>query len=129
MFHRLLPVGSIAAAALFLAGCGPGKLNETRSWAGFEPEDAKAIDCPAVSKPQKLNVEFSSTEGEVSVYVFKEEDAKGPDGLIGSEPNKALGRKRSKADSFSVDVPENTATRVIVRSAAKKTDVTLKVSN
>jgi hypothetical protein len=128
MLSRLLSVMIVAVGALFLAGCGPSKLNENRK---LEVEDgeAKAIDLPAVSKPQKVNVEFSSSEGEVSVYLFKAEDAKGDEGLLGSDPKKALASKKGKSDSFSADVPENTATRVIVRGAAKKTEVQFKITN
>ena len=127
MISRVLTV-AVALGAFILAGCGPGKLNENKTLS-IDTGEAKGLDLPAVSKPQKINVEFSSSEGEVSVYIFKEEDAKGEDGLIASDPKKALAFKRGKADSFSADVPENTATRVIVRNATKKTDVQLKVTN
>jgi hypothetical protein len=118
----------VAIGTFFLAGCGPSKLNENRK-IEIEDGEAKAIELPAVSKPQKVNVEFNSSESDVSVYVFKEEDAKGTDGLLGADPKKALGSKKGKSDSFSVDIPENTATRVVVRGAYKKTEVQLKITN
>jgi hypothetical protein len=127
MFTRLLTV-VVSFAALALLGCGPSKLNESKSWE-LDSGDARALDLPAVSKAQKVNIEFSSSEGEISVYVFKEEDAKGDDGLFGSDSKKALAFKKAKSDTFSADVPENTATRVIVRGIDKKTKVTLKVTN
>ena len=119
----------LACGALFLAGCGPAKLNESRTWE-LEPASPKALDLPAISKPQKLNVEFSSTDGDVLVAVFKEEDAKGEEGLVNADTNrsKALAHKSSQGDKFSVDVPENTATRVIAFSK-KKTTLNLKVTN
>ncbi|MCI0700025.1 MAG: hypothetical protein L0241_02945 [Planctomycetia bacterium] len=113
---------------LLIAGCGPAKLNETKTFP-IDTGEAKAFDLPAVSKPQKVTVDFSTTGAEIHVLLFKEEDAKGEDGLFNSNPAKALGKKNGKADSFSADVPENTATRIIVRNASAKTDVTLKFSN
>jgi hypothetical protein len=125
MLSRLLPV---AIGLFILAGCGPPKLNEN-----WNPElldgQARALDLPAVSKAQKINVEFSCPDTEVTVLVFKAEDAKGDEGMLGADAAKALAYKKGKADTFSADVPENTATRVIVRGAGKKTTVQLKVSN
>jgi hypothetical protein len=119
----------LACGVLFLAGCGPAKLNESRTW-DLDSGEARGLDLPAISKPQKINVEFSSTDGEISVYVFKEEDAKGEEGLMNADTNakKALAYKTSKGETFSVDVPENTATRVIAFSR-RKTTVNLKVTN
>ena len=119
----------LAYGALFLAGCGPAKLNESRTWE-LEAASPKALDLPAISKTQKINVEFSSTDGDVLVAVFKEDDAKGEEGLVNADTNrsKALAHKSSQGDKFSVDVPENTATRVIAFSE-KKTTLNLKVTN
>jgi hypothetical protein len=125
---RLL-VGVLALGAFVGFGCGPSKLNESKKW-DLEFGDLRALDLPAVAKPQKINVEFSSSAGDVTVYVFKEEDVKGPEGLesADSKEKKALVAKRGKGETFSVDIPENTPTRVIV-SAHAKTSVTLKVTN
>jgi hypothetical protein len=119
----------LTLAILLLPGCGPGKLDESRNWE-LEAGEARALDLPAISKPQKINVDFTSSEGDVSAFVFKEEDAKGEDGLRNADTNakKAIASKTSKGETFSVDVPENTATRVIV-FARRKTTVTLKVKN
>lgn len=119
----------LAYGALFLAGCGPAKLNESRTWE-LEAASPKALDLPAISKTQKINVEFSSTDGDVLVAVFKEEDAKGEEGLVNADTNrsKALAHKSSQGEKFSVEVPENTATRVIAFSK-KKTTLNLKVTN
>jgi len=129
MFSRVLPV-AVAVSLLWLAGCGPGKLDQNMTLTLEGDVAARAIDLPAVSKPQTINVEFSSSDGEVTVLVFKAEDAKKDDELQMAPSSKALAKKRSKGESFSVDVPENTATRVVVREAeAKKTDVQVKVTN
>jgi hypothetical protein len=125
MLSRLLPV---AVVVLLVMGCGPGKLDVNKPVELLDGE-AKAIDLPAVSKAQKINVEFSCPDTEVTVLVFKAEDAKGEEGMLGADAAKALAYKKGKADTFSADVPENTATRVIVRGAGKKTTVQLKVTN
>jgi hypothetical protein len=127
MFVRVLTVLA-ALGAFTLAGCGPGKLNENKKFT-LDTGEGKAFDIPKASKAQKINVEFDSSEGEVSVYVFKDDDAKGEDGIIGSDPKKALASKRAKADTISADVPENTPVRVIVRNPTKKTEVNLKMTN
>lgn len=119
------------AFGLFLAaGCGPAKLNESKTLS-LEPGDPKALDLPAQPKPQKITVEYSATE-EVTVIVIKEADAKGPDGLLNADVkvnrDKALASKTGKGETFSVDVPENTAVRVIF-FVKKKTDVTVKLTN
>jgi hypothetical protein len=81
----------------------------------------------AQSKPQKITVEFSSSAGEVSVYVFK-----GPDQAALDDPEKfkekALATKKGTSETFSVDVPANTAVQVVFY-ALKKTDVSVKLSN
>jgi hypothetical protein len=125
MFVRLAPA---ALCLLFLAGCGPAALNVSKTL-DLETDEARAIDLDAQSKPQKITVEFKSSEGDVSVFLFKEEDAKGDEGLLTSDPTKAIEKKKGKEDSFSADVPANTPVRVIVRGAAKKTKVDVKVTN
>jgi hypothetical protein len=128
MLARLVPAAVVALGLLALAGCGPGKLNESRNW-DIDSGEAKAVDLPAIAKPQTVKVEFTSSDADVTVYVFKEADAKGEDGLVASDPSKALAKASGKTGSFTADVPENTATRVIVRNAPKKTKVDLKITN
>lgn len=131
MFHRHAPIALLAIALIWVSGCGPGKLNETRTWE-LEGDETRAIDLPAQTKPQTITVEYSSPE-EVTVYVFKEEDARGEEGLLNAPANskKCLppSPKRGKSESFSVDIPENTATRVVVRPSGKATKVDLKITN
>jgi hypothetical protein len=128
MLLRFVSVAMVAVASIGLAGCGPAKLDVNKTYT-LDVGEAQAIDLPAIPKPQKITVEFSATAGDVTVLVFKESDAKGTDGLLDADLGKSLGKKTGKSDSFTVDVPENTATRVIARGATKKTDVTLKVTN
>ena len=126
MPSRLASVAAFAAGLLFLAGCGPAKLNESRSY-DVEPGVAEGFEIPAQSKPQKITVEFTAPE-EVEVLLFKLADAKGDD-AIGADAKKALGFKKDKAGSVTADVPENTATRLVVRGVAKKAKVDVKVTN
>jgi hypothetical protein len=121
----------IAVGLIYVIGCGPAKLNETRTWNLDDELVAQSLDLSAQPKPQTIHVEFSSSGNEVSVYLFKAEDAKGDKGLTEANPEKALALKtNTKNDSFSAEVPPNTATRVIVRrNGGGKAEVKLKVTN
>jgi hypothetical protein len=115
-----------AVVGLFAAGCA-GKLDVSNSYQ-LEPMNAKGFECPAQSVAQKFNIEFSSSDSDVTVSLFKSSDIK--EGDIGDvDASKALGKQTGKSGSFSVDVPEKTATYVIVRDAKKSTKVDVKVSN
>lgn len=109
-----------------LAGCGPAKLNVSQTLS-LESGVPKGLDLTAQPKPQKITVEYASSAGEVSAYVFKASDA---DALEEPEKNKdkALATKKSAGETFSVDVPPNTATRVVFWSL-KRTEVTVKLTN
>lgn len=118
------------ALGLLLTGCGPAKLNETKTLKLDKETMATSLSLPAQSKPQTITVEFNSSEGEVTVGVFKKEDIKTDDDMTTVALSKALASKKGKSESFTVDVPENTATRVVARGhTAAKTDVTVKVTN
>jgi hypothetical protein len=118
------------ALGLLVAGCGPAKLNETKTLTLDKETMATSLSLSAQPKPQTITVEFSSSEGEVTVGVFKQDDIKDNDEMATVALGKALGHKKGKSESFTVDVPENTATRVVARGhTAAKTDVTVKVTN
>ncbi|MFM8274986.1 MAG: hypothetical protein ACKODX_22015 [Gemmata sp.] len=123
-----LTLAVCALGLLFAAGCGPAKLSESKTLA-VGAADPKAIDLVPQTKAQKITVDFTAGE-EVLVLVMKDSDAKGEEGLMNADVNraKALASKSGKADTFTADVPANTAVRVIV-TAKKKTDVTLKLKN
>jgi hypothetical protein len=127
---RLLVLVLVLAPVLLVAaGCSPKPLQESKTLTLDKEWGARALDIPAQKKAMKMTVEFSSSDGEVTVLVFKAADIKTEDELIMTGSTKALGSKRAQADSFTVDVPENTATRVTVRQhSAAKTDVALKVT-
>ncbi len=124
---RLARLFAFAVGLAALTGCGPAKLNESRSY-DIEPGSAEGFELPAQAKPQKITVDFSSSDGDVIVLLFKVADAQGDDALI-ADAKKALGMKKATKDTLSVDVPENTATRLVVRGTGKKTKVDVKVTN
>ena len=80
---------AVCALGLFLAtGCGPAKLDQS-SVLALDAGDAKSRDLDPQPKPQKITIDFLSSDGAVSVYVFREADAKGDKGLEDAEANKA----------------------------------------
>ncbi|MDY3561134.1 hypothetical protein R5W23_002395 [Gemmata sp. JC673] len=119
---------SILCAICFLAfaGCGPAKLDESRTLS-LEAGVAKSLELPVQKKPQKVTVEYTSSASEVSVYVFKTSDA---DALDEPEKHKgkALATKTGKSETFAVDVPANVEVQVVFWSL-KKTEVTAKLTN
>jgi len=121
-----MPVGVVA---LVLAGCGPAKLDVSKTYSLSGKDPAFSVELDAQSKPQTINVEFSSSAADVSVFVMKKADVPADDDLLIADEKKALILKKGKADSFSVDIPENTPVRVIVRMETKPTEVQLKVTN
>lgn len=125
MLARFVPA-ACAFGLLTLAGCGPAKLNVSQTLS-LEAGVSKGLDLPAQSKPQKITVEFTSSAGEVSAYVFKVSDAEALDDPE-KHKDKALATKKSAGDTFAADVPANTATRVVFWSP-KKTEVGVKLTN
>ena len=127
MFTRVPSIVAIAVGFLFLAGCGPAKLEVAKSYE-LEPGMVQGFYLDKQSKPQKVTITFTSSEGEVEVLLFKSEDA--PDEkVINVESAKALGSKTSKGETFTVDVPENTEARFVIRGAKTMTKVDVKVTN
>ncbi|MDB5309919.1 MAG: hypothetical protein JWO38_4121 [Gemmataceae bacterium] len=127
MFARAMTL-SAAVGLLALSGCGPGKLDETKNWT-LDPNDspAHALILSAQPKPQTVTVEYDSTAGEISVGVFKDADAKSLDTIQWSKAIKTETGKKS--GTLVVDIPENTATQVVIGDSAKKTDVKVHVTN
>ena len=126
MFLRALaPFFAIGLVAL--AGCGPAKLDVTKTYT-LEGEP-QIIFLDAQPKPQKITVEFESSASPITVLLIKDADVpKDEDGFIPT--SKAIAFKSGeKAATFSGDVPENTATRVIIRNASNKSSVKVRVTN
>ena len=129
MNNRSFLFFALAIGFLTLAGCRPAKLNDV-STISLDADSAKSRDLPAQKLPQTITVEFTSPVNEVSVLVFKQQDAPDEEALLFADPVKALGKSlNSKGDKFSVEIPANTATRVIVRPRGKKAEVNLKITN
>lgn len=116
-----------AAAFLLMAGCRP-RLDEKRSFT-LEPGSAQFIELPAISRPQRITVEFTSSAGPVSVYLIK--NFKEEDGMKEAPPQKeqTLDMKRGESGAVSADVSPDTKTRVVVRDAHKATQVAVEVTN
>jgi hypothetical protein len=128
MLVRLACLTVLAAGSLLLAGCGPAKLDVSKTWK-LEPGEARSIDVGVQSKPQTISVEYASSAGEVTVCVFREADCKTDDDLIDTPSSKAIASKKGKGETFTADVPENTAVRVVARNPTESSNVTLKVTN
>jgi hypothetical protein len=130
MLCRFISFSLSIAALVLLSGCGAGKLDVSKTMALGANVEAMSIDLDPQSKPQTLYIEFTSNGGEVSVYVFKEEDAKGEEGIAVARPTKAIAKKMdSKGDNFTAEIPANTATRVIVRCGGRTAEVKIRVTN
>ena len=129
MRRRTLVI-AFAPVLLVAAGCAPKPLNENKTFTLDKDVGARGLELPAPKKAQKITVEFSSSDGEVAVLVFKKADVPTEDDMFTAPGPKALASKKGKADKFEVDIPEGTATQVVVRQhTAAKTDVTLKVTS
>ena len=102
-----------AAWLVALSGCGPAKLDVTKDYTVDEP---KIVLLDAQSKPQKITVEFESNSPITVLLIKDSEIPKDEDGSL-TPTNKAMMSKAGeKSGSFTADVPENTATRVVVKS-------------
>jgi hypothetical protein len=128
MVVRLMPLVGLAVSLSLVAGCGAGKLNESRHYE-LEPGLAQGFVCPEQSSPQKINIDFNSTDADVTVLLFNKTDVKDDDSMPHVDAGKALGKATGKSGSFSVNVPEKTGTYVVVRDAKKSTKVDVKVNN
>ena len=118
----------VALGLMLTTGCGPAKLKLDKTYT-LDTGEAQGLDLQEIASPQTITVDFTSSAGEVSVYLFNATDAKGEDGLLGADSKKALGQSKGKEGNFEVKVPEKTATRIVVRGAQQKTTVTMKVTN
>lgn len=117
--------GLIAVALLAPAGCGPAKLDETKSYQ-LTPGDTQMMILPKQPKPQRITVEYESDQP-VEVGIYKSEDVKED-----SHPpsSKALAIDRAKASgTISADLSPDVATTVTVSALGKQANVKLHVHN
>ena len=125
---RFRPLLALAPVLLIAAGCAAKKLNETKTLTLDNEYGAKSLIIPAQKKATPVSIEFASSDGEVSVLVFKAADIKNPDAMLSAEASKAIVKKRGKGEAFTAELPEGTEVQIVVREhTAAKTDVTLKV--
>ena len=120
MLARLAPL-----VLVLLAGCGPAKLNESRTYS-MVPGTPQGFDPPVIGTAQTLTVEFTSSAADVTVYVVKD-----PPPEMDDPPaaNDVLATGTGKGGTVTAAVPAKTAVRVMVGGAKGKTDVVLKVTN
>lgn len=127
MHNRSFLICVLVIGLLAVTGCRPDKLNDVSTVTIDDSNPAKSRDLSPQKLPQKITVEFTVSGNEVSVLVFKQEDA---EDLVFAKEDKALGKAiKSMGDKFTVDVPPNTATRVVVRNLGKSAEVKLKLTN
>lgn len=116
----------LAVGMVGIAGCGPGRLDESRTY-NMDTHDAPYMELTPQSKAQTIKIEFESSAAEVDVGLFRSADLKDPADANFSKALKSEVQKKS--GSFSVEVPENTATTVVLGNAKAKTDVKIHVTN
>ena len=118
---------ALAFGLVAFTGCGPAKLDVTKTYTF--PGEPQIMGLDAQPKPQKITVEFDSSEGTITVLLIKESDVpENEDAFIPT--SKAIAFKSGeKAGTFSGDVPEKTATKVIIRNPSAKTTVKVRVTN
>jgi hypothetical protein len=110
------------------AGCGPAKLDETKTLQ--VDSDAQILQLDPQAKPQSLRVQFESARSPVTVLLVKASDVPGPDDAVYVSTDKAIAfMKGEKSGEFSGEVPANTATVVIVRDAKGQTSVKVHITN
>src|SRR5205823_5405587 len=116
----------LAIATLSLAGCGPAKLDVTKN---YTLDDPKIVILDAQPKVQNIKVDFEA-DNPVIVLLVKDADLPKDDEGGWTAPNKAMASKpEGKSGTLTVEVPANTATRVVVRSSSGKATVKLHITN
>lgn len=135
MLARLSFVAAAAVVFLGLAGCGPGRLDETKTFTlDMKAEELKMFHTARQSVEQKLTVEVTA-DNEVDVYVIATKDEEAFVGSIGYKGRsaKSLGSKEKiKSDTLSVTVPPNTEVSVAVdlgSNTTTPTQVKLRMTN
>ncbi|HXD88269.1 MAG TPA: hypothetical protein VN641_17405 [Urbifossiella sp.] len=128
MFARSTTVAIASLVLVGFAGCGPAKLDETKTLQ--VDSDAQILQLDPQAKPQSLRVQFESARSPVTVLLVKASDVPGPDDAVYVSTDKAIAfMKGEKSGEFSGEVPANTATVVIVRDAKGQTSVKVHITN
>jgi hypothetical protein len=106
-----------------------GKLDLTRQIMLDDEVGARGLNLTPQPAPQTITITFTSSKGDVSVYVFPAAEVKDGTGLLTVDAKKALAGKTGKAGTFSVELAEKAEVIVVVRGSAGKTTVELKLTN
>lgn len=126
MFARAILTTLLAAGLVGLPGCGPAKLDVTKTMSLNGESPAKSVILDPQPTAQQIKVEFESADAEVNVGVFKEADAN----LDSLDFSKAIAaEKGKKSGTVTADVPAKTGAQVVVEMVSKKTEVKLHVTN
>jgi hypothetical protein len=114
----------LAVVLLALAGCGPAKLDLSKTY-NLGPAESQPIELPAQPVPQRLTVEFDST-APIEVAIFKSADLKGEDHPV----SKALAiEKKATKGSLAADLGPDTGTTVVISAGAKAAEVKVRLTN
>ena len=103
MTRRNLTAAVAAVAVLALAGCGPGKLSEVKSF-DMESGNVKAFDTPAQKVAQTVKVEVSS-DNPVDVYALPGVSVDDAVNMLPEEAKKKAAGSKEKVTSGSFTVP------------------------
>lgn len=125
MIARVILLSAALVGILSLAGCGPAKLDVSKTYT-IDAGGAQPIDLDPQSKPQTITVDYESSDGEVRVGVFNAADAGNIDSI---QFSKAIKEEKGQKGTLQADVPANTATRIVVEGRLKKTEVKLHITN
>jgi len=110
--------------AFGLVGCGQEKLETTETFSvGKGVNDARTLE--AKPRPLKTSVSFTASNP-VTVAAYRAEDAKD---LLSVDPKKALGSKKGKEGTFTIDIPANVEVSIVTvndGTADAKVTLTLK---
>jgi hypothetical protein len=115
-----------AIAFLPLAGCGPAKLDITKTYK-VVPGDTQFVILPAQPKPQRITVEYEADQP-VEIGVYKSDDVKDQDTALPT--SKALKvEKATTTGTVAVDLNPDVSVTVTVTGLGKEAGVKLHITN
>jgi hypothetical protein len=122
-------IAALSLALLVVAGCQRLNLEKTVE---VTPTEVKIITIDGPTKEQKVNVDFTTTDAEVNVYVCLDEDKKAVEEHVVNnrtiDENKLLAKSLlKKSGTLEVTIPARKDFVVLVGSTGKKSKVTVKV--
>jgi hypothetical protein len=128
MFARLAKLVPVLTLAC-LAGCNTKvKYEKTDS---LDPFESRVYSVEGPAKDQKVKVEITSTESEITYWVVLDKDKpKDLETLDASTkiPNALSTGSNKKAETVEVTIPGKQPFSVIIAGAKKKTTITVKIN-